>query len=79
MTSSDAVRVVGRTPAMALMGLRIVRVDGTPPSLGQHVGRALLLVVDTILGGLLGWIVILCSRRRQRVGDHAAGTLVVHA
>ncbi|OLM09234.1 hypothetical protein Ae707Ps1_6181 [Pseudonocardia sp. Ae707_Ps1] len=67
----------GRTPAMALLGLRIVRVDGGAPSAGQHVGRAVLLVIDTLLGGLVGWIVILCSRRRQRIGDHAAGTLVV--
>ncbi|MBW0102706.1 RDD family protein [Pseudonocardia sp. KRD291] len=69
----------GRTPAMALLGLRIVRVDGDRPSVGQHAGRAVLLVLDTLLGGLVGWIVILCSRRRQRIGDHAAGTLVVRA
>lgn len=68
-----------RTPAMALMGLRIVRVDGRRPSTGQHIGRAVLLVVDTILGGLVGWIVIVCSRHRQRIGDHAAGTLVIRS
>ena len=68
-----------RTPAMALLGLRIERVDGDRPSTGQHAGRSLLLIVDTFGGGLLGWIVILCSRRRQRIGDHAAGTLVVRA
>ena len=68
-----------RTPAMMLLGLRIVRIDGTSPSAGQHIGRALLLVVDTLFGGLVGWIVMLCSQRRQRIGDHAAGTLVVRA
>ena len=69
----------GRTPAMALMGLRIVRVDGARPSIGQHAGRSVLLFLDMFFGGLLGWIVILCSRQRQRIGDHAAGTLVVRA
>ncbi|TCK24451.1 RDD family protein [Pseudonocardia endophytica] len=69
----------GRTPAMALLGLRIVRTDGTRPSGGQHLGRALLLVVDGFAAGLVGWIVMLCSRRRQRIGDHAAGTIVVRA
>lgn len=69
----------GRTPAMALTGLRIVRVDGDRPSIGQHAGRSLLLVIDTFFAGLLGWIVIVCSRQRQRIGDHAAGTLVVRA
>jgi uncharacterized RDD family membrane protein YckC len=67
----------GRTLLMMALGLRIVRRDGAPASFGQHVGRTLLLVVDTIAGGLVGLIVMLCSRRRQRVGDHAAGTVVV--
>jgi uncharacterized RDD family membrane protein YckC len=67
----------GRTPAMMLLGLRVVRADGGAPTTGQHLLRAVLLVVDTIGAGLVGWIVILCSARRQRVGDHAAGTLVV--
>ncbi|MCD2198182.1 RDD family protein [Actinomycetospora endophytica] len=69
----------GRTLGMRLLGLRIRRVDGGVPSTGQYLGRALLLVVDTFMAGLLGLIVMLCSRRRQRVGDHAAGTVVVRA
>lgn len=69
----------GRTPAMMLLGLRIVRADGGAPTTGQHLLRAVLLIVDTIGAGLVGWIVILCSQRRQRVGDHAARTLVVRA
>lgn len=68
-----------RTPAMMLLGLRIVRTDGASPSAGQHLGRALLLIIDGFAAGLVGWIVILCSGRRQRIGDHAAGTLVVRA
>lgn len=69
----------GRTPAMKLLGLQIVRTDGGRVSAGQHLGRSVLLIVDSVLGGLLGWIVILCSRRRQRIGDHAAGTLVIRS
>ncbi|MCD2186037.1 RDD family protein [Actinomycetospora soli] len=67
----------GRTLLMMALGLKIVRRDGEPASFGQHLGRALLLVVDTIAGGLVGLIVMLCSRHRQRVGDHAAGTVVI--
>lgn len=66
-----------RTPAMALLRMRIVRLDGGSPTAWQHVLRAVFLIVDGAGAGLLGWIVILCSRRRQRVGDHAADTLVV--
>ena len=68
-----------RTPAMMLLGLRIVRLDGGRPSVGAHLGRAVLLMIDSLGAGLVGWIVILCSRHRQRVGDHAAGTLVVRS
>jgi uncharacterized RDD family membrane protein YckC len=68
----------GRTLLMMALGLRIVRRDGGGlASFGQHLGRALLLVVDTLAGGLVGLIVMLCSRHRQRVGDHAAGTVVI--
>ncbi|GAA4850408.1 hypothetical protein GCM10023201_48600 [Actinomycetospora corticicola] len=68
----------GRTLLMMALGLRIVRRDGGgPASSGQHLGRALLLIVDTLAGGLVGLIVMLCSRHRQRVGDHAAGTVVI--
>ncbi|WP_226355279.1 MULTISPECIES: RDD family protein [unclassified Pseudonocardia] len=69
----------GRTPMMALFGLRIRRADGGPVSGAQHLVRALLLVLDTAFGGLLGLVVMLCSRRRQRIGDHLAGTVVVRA
>jgi uncharacterized RDD family membrane protein YckC len=68
-----------RTPGMMLLGLRIVRADGGRPTSGQHLGRALLLVVDSFFGGLVGWLVIIGSERRQRVGDHAAGTMVLRA
>jgi uncharacterized RDD family membrane protein YckC len=69
----------GRTLAMRLTGLRIQRLDGAPATTGQHLVRALLLVVDTFMAGLLGLVVMLCSRLRQRVGDHVAGTVVVRA
>jgi uncharacterized RDD family membrane protein YckC len=68
-----------RTPAMALLGLRIVQTDGTSPTPVQHVLRAALLLFEGAGGGALGWLVIVCSRRRQRIGDHVARTLVVRS
>jgi uncharacterized RDD family membrane protein YckC len=41
--------------------------------------RGILLIVDTLVWGLVGLITMLFSRYRQRVGDHAAKTLVVRA
>ena len=70
----------GQTPAMGWLNLRIVREeDGGVPSLGQCVVRWLLFIVDGLVAGLVGLIVMSTSQRHQRVGDMAAKTLVVRA
>lgn len=69
----------GRTPAMGWLGLRIVSEDGHAPGLGRLTVRWLLLVVDALVGGLVGLIIMLTSRRHQRLGDQAAGTLVIRS
>lgn len=60
--------------------LRVMRLDGTAPSLGDYLLRWLLRVIDTGLpgvGGLVAIITIAVSGRGQRFGDMAAGTTVV--
>jgi uncharacterized RDD family membrane protein YckC len=70
----------GQTFGMQLMGIRVIAKNGGPASLGQFVIRAILLIVDELpFLFLVGYITVLCSRYRQRVGDHAANTLVVSA
>jgi len=66
----------GQTFGMQAVDVRIVSADGGPASIGQLVGRTLLLVVDGLVGGLVGLLVMLVSDRHQRIGDLAAGTLV---
>lgn len=39
--------------------------------------RNIVRPIDATSGYLLGWILVLCSSRRRRLGDHLAGTLVV--
>src|SRR6185437_3732791 len=65
----------GQTFGMQLFGLRIISKDGRPASVAQLFTRGILLIIDTIFFGLVGFITIICSRYRQRVGDHVAGTL----
>jgi len=61
-----------------LMNLRVVRVDGAPPEMGDVARRTLLRVVDGPLVPLVGLIVMMVTgERRQRVGDLVAGTMVV--
>ena len=65
---------------MGWLGLRIVREsDGGVPTLGALSLRWLLLIVDGILGGVVGLVVMLTQARHQRLGDMAAHTLVVRA
>lgn len=69
----------GQSFGMQLLGLRIIGKDGGRASVGQLLIRGILLLADTFAWGLVGLITMLCSRYRQRVGDHAARTLVVRA
>jgi uncharacterized RDD family membrane protein YckC len=68
----------GQTFGMQLLGIRVTSKVGGPASMGQLFVRAVFLIIDDIVFGLVGLITMLCSRYRQRVGDHVAGTLVVH-
>ncbi|HUC26649.1 MAG TPA: RDD family protein [Streptosporangiaceae bacterium] len=72
----------GQTFAMKWFGLRVISKDGGPASLLQLFVRWICLLFDSApwmwpFTGLLGLIVMLCSRYRQRIGDHLAKTLVI--
>ncbi len=72
----------GQTLGMKLLGLRVISMGGGPANRAQLTIRWICLIFDAIpytwpFTGLLGFIVILCSRNRQRIGDHLARTLVV--
>lgn len=69
----------GQTFGMKLLRLRAISKDGTKASMGQLFIRAIFLIIDTLVFGLVGFITIVCSKYRQRIGDHAAGTVVVSA
>jgi uncharacterized RDD family membrane protein YckC len=69
----------GQSFGMQLLGLRVISKDGGRASMVQLLIRGVLLIVDTLFWGLVGLITMVSSRYRQRVGDHAARTLVVTA
>jgi uncharacterized RDD family membrane protein YckC len=69
----------GQTLAMGWLGIKIVTDDGQVPGLGKLSLRLLLLPIDLIPFGLIGLITMCSSSKHQRVGDMAAGTLVVRA
>jgi uncharacterized RDD family membrane protein YckC len=74
----------GQTFAMKWFGLRVISKDGGPANLPQMFVRWVCLIFDSFpwvwpFTGLLGLIVMLCSRYRQRIGDHLGRTLVISA
>jgi uncharacterized RDD family membrane protein YckC len=68
--------LLGRTPGMMLLGVRVVTAGGTPPGARRSVIRALGYWVSAIL--LLGFVWIAVDRRSQGFHDKLAGTFVVY-
>jgi len=70
----------GKTLGKMAMGLRVVTLDGTPYSAMKAFIRNLLRVIDALpFLYLLGLIIVVVSKRKQRLGDMAAGTVVTRA
>jgi len=68
----------GRTWGKGRMGLRVVRDDGSRVGVLDSVIRNLLRLVDMLPGNyLIGMGCVIFSRRNKRLGDMAAGTVVV--
>jgi uncharacterized RDD family membrane protein YckC len=71
----------GQTPGKRLMGLRVLQTNGTAISFVQAAVRNIVRAADAPLLPFfypLGFAVAACDRLNRRLGDLAAGTLVVH-
>ncbi|MDG9758246.1 RDD family protein [Pseudomonas sediminis] len=69
----------GRSPGKQMLGLRVVHDDGTPIGWAASLTRNLLRFVDILpFGYTLGIISCLNHPAFKRLGDIAAGTLVVY-
>ena len=68
----------GQTPGKRALGLRVISVSGRPITPMQAILRNLLRIVDQLPAlYAIGIISVLVSARNQRLGDIAAGTVVV--
>lgn len=70
----------GRTPGKRALGLVVVRDDGLPVDWGSSALRNLLRTAD-FLPAMFGaaYVSMLASKSFKRLGDFAAGTIVVYA
>ena len=68
----------GQTPGKRALGLRVIRENGYPLRAGDAVVRNLIRILDgPPFGAVFGSLVMLCNDRAKRIGDFAAGTIVV--
>ena len=69
----------GRTPGKRIAGVRIVGANGLSPSIGALLLRNVFRLLDSLpLFYALGFIVALFHPRQLRIGDIAAGTVLVY-
>ena len=66
----------GRTLGKYAMHIQVVMADGSSPTLGALFMRYVCEMVDIGFCGV-GLIFILCTKHHQRLGDLAAGTMVI--
>jgi uncharacterized RDD family membrane protein YckC len=69
--------LAGQTPGKRLMGIRIVRADGTRVRLGNAIRRQAGYWISAVLG--LGYLWILIDNKRRGWHDMLAGTMVVYS
>ncbi len=69
----------GRTLGKKMAGLRVVSMTGQTPSVGALLIRNIFRLVDSLpFGYILGLGVATATSRQVRIGDLAAGTLLVY-
>ena len=69
----------GRTPGKRMAGVSVVTVNGSVPNSGAILLRNLFRLIDSLpVGYLLGLGTVMFSKNQVRIGDMAAGTLLVY-
>ena len=69
-----------RTPGKYFFGLRVCQADGSSCTLRSVLVRTLLRILEVnplLLGALPAGIVLIVTKRKQRLGDLIAGTIVI--
>jgi uncharacterized RDD family membrane protein YckC len=69
--------LAAKSPGMAVLGLRVVRRDGSPVRPRQAALRALTLPLGAATAGI-GYVGIVIGRERRALHDVLAGTTVVY-
>lgn len=69
----------GRTPGKRMAGVRIVNLDAEVPGILSHIIRNVLRLLDSLPAGyVIGLVTTLFTTHSVRIGDLAAGTVLVY-
>ncbi len=69
---------LGGTVGKLALGMRVVKLDGSPCDLRASLIRNVLRIVDALpFLYIVGLVLVLTSDKKQRLGDRVAGTVVV--
>jgi uncharacterized RDD family membrane protein YckC len=68
---------IGKTVGKMVTGIRVIDEAGHSPGYLRALVRTVLRIIDGLLLYLVGFIIVLASDRRRRLGDMAAKTQVV--
>jgi len=67
----------GQTFGKQLFHMRVVKTDGSTPGLGAYIMRWMFMLIDGFTFSGLGLVVMLFNTSNRRIGDLAAGTMVI--
>lgn len=68
----------GQSPGKRALKIKVVRLDGTPPTIGNYFMRWIFSFLDYyFLSGVIAVLVVAMGGKGQRLGDLVAGTSVV--
>jgi uncharacterized RDD family membrane protein YckC len=69
----------GQTPGKRLAKIRVIKESGRPINAYEAIARNLLRVIDGLPGMYgVGIVCMMLNSQNRRLGDYAAGTVVVH-
>ena len=68
----------GQTPGKWANKIRVVKLDGSKPTLGSYLLRWMLRIIDiSLASGSVAVLTILLNGKGQRLGDIAGGTTII--
>ena len=68
----------GQTPGKKIKEIKVVKLDGSAPSIGAYLLRWIFRIIDfSLASGVVAVICVASTERRQRVGDMVANTTVI--